>query len=417
MKQIYYSLLTLSFFFCLAVSQVYAQDAGYIYGKIITIDGKTFEGPLRWGKEEVFWTDHFNSAKSENNNLQYLSREQRHELVDRHQSFGEGFVNWLASSINYHVDEYDHTHQFVCQFGEIKSLRPFSRNRIEVMLQNGEKVEISGERYNDIGTEVKVVDAELGEISISWGRIEVVEFGEAPGKLTSKFGEALFGVVETYAGTFTGYIQWDHDERLTTDKLDGDTEDGDLSIDFGNILSIEREGYNSSRVVLKSGRDMDLRGSNDVNSENRGIIVTTEKLGRVDIPWKEFKKVEFINKPSFSLKKYTDFKNQKQLEGSVVTTDGETIKGRIVYDLDEEYNYEVLQGKDNDVEYFIPFGNIKKIMPKNYDYSHVELKNGEKMLLGERQDVSDRNTGVLVFKGGGDPTYVKWEDIKEVNFN
>lgn len=162
---------------------------------------------------------------------------------------------------------------------------------------------------------------------------------------------------------------------------------------------------------------MDLRGSNDVNSENRGIIVTTEKLGRVDIPWKEFKKVEFINKPSFSLKKYNDFKNQNQLEGSVVTTDGETLKGRIVYDLDEEYNYEMLQGRDNDIEYFIPFGNIKKIMPKNYDYSNVELKNGEKMLLGEQQDVSDRNTGVLVFKGGGDPTYVKWEDIKEVNFN
>ncbi|UII30179.1 hypothetical protein LVD17_17940 [Fulvivirga ulvae] len=417
MKQIYYSLLTLSFFVCLAASQVHAQDAGYIYGKVTTIDGKTFEGSLRWGKEEVFWTDHFNSSKSENNNLQYLSRDQRHELEDRHRSFGEGFVNWLASSVSYHVDEYDHTHQFVCQFGEIKSLRPFSRNRVDVTLQNGKKVEIRGEGYNDIGTDVKVIDAELGEISISWGRIEVVEFSEAPGKLTSKFGEALFGVVETYAGTFTGYIQWDHDERLTTDKLDGDTEDGDLSIEFGNISSIEREGYNSSRVVLKSGRDMDLRGSNDVNSENRGIIVTTEKLGRVDIPWKEFKKVEFINKPSFSLKRYTDFKNQKQLEGSVVTTDGETLKGRIIYDLDEEYNYEMLQGQDNDIEYFIPFASIKKIMPKNYDYSNVELKNGEKMLLGEGQDVSDRNTGILVFKGGGDPTYVKWEDIKEVNFN
>ena len=117
------------------------------------------------------------------------------------------------------------------------------------------------------------------------------------------------------------------------------------------------------------------------------------------------------------MKKYSEFKNQKQLEGSVETTDGETIKGRIVYDLDEEYNYEMLQGKDDDIEYFIPFASIKKIMPKNYDYSNVELKNGKEMMLGEGQDVSDRNTGVLVFKVGGDPVYVKWEDIKEVNFN
>ena len=286
MKRIIYSLLTLTFFTCLTTSLVHAQDAGYIYGKVTTIDGKSFEGPLRWGKEEVFWTDLFNSAKQENNNLQYLSRDQRHALMERHEGWGEGFVQWVANKMSYDTDEYDHTHQFVCQFGEIKSLRPFSRNRVDVTLQNGEKVEVSGEGYNDIGTEVKVIDPEIGEIALSWGRIEVIEFSEAPGKLSSGFGEPLFGTVDTYAGTFTGYIQWDHDERLSTDKLDGDTDDGDLSIEFGNISTIEREGYNSSHVVLKSGRDMDLRGSNDVNSENRGIIVTTEKLGRIDIPWK-----------------------------------------------------------------------------------------------------------------------------------
>ncbi|MBL6448351.1 hypothetical protein JMN32_18705 [Fulvivirga sp. 29W222] len=416
MKQFFY-LFTLIFLTNFATSPVHAQNGGYIYGKIVTIDGKTFEGPLRWGKEEVFWTDIFNSSKEENDNLQYLTRDQRRELEERHQSFGEGFVNWIASSISYRMDEYDHTHQLVCQFGEIKTIKPFNRNKVEVTFQNGTKKEIKGEGYNDVGTDVKIIDAELGEISISWGRIEIIEFGEGNGKSASAFGEPLFGVVETYEGTFTGYIQWDHDERLSTDKLDGDTEDGELSIEFGNISSIEREGYNSSRIELKSGRDMDLRGTNDVNSENRGIVVTTEKLGRVDIPWKEFKKVEFLSKPSFPLKKYIDFKGQRQLEGLVVTTGGETIKGKIVYDLDEEYSYEMLQGKDNHLEYFIPFGNIKKIMPKNYDYSNVELKNGEKILLGERQDVSDHNTGVLVFKGGNDPIYVKWEDIKEVSFN
>ncbi len=51
-----------------------------------------------------------------------------------------------------------------------------------------------------------------------------------PHKLEDKFGEPLYGTVETYDGTYSGYIQWDHDERIATDKLDGDAEDGKMSI-------------------------------------------------------------------------------------------------------------------------------------------------------------------------------------------
>lgn len=415
MRNIFKSTFCFLFISGIAFSGV-AQDDGFIYGKITTIDDKSFEGPIRWGKEEVFWTDMFNVAKEENNNLSYLNREQREKLEERHH-WNNGFVHWVSAKVNYYrSDGYDHTHQFVCQFGDIKSIRPTGRSSVEVTLQNGDKFEFRGEGYNDIGTDVKIIDPEIGEIQFDWGRIEKIEFNSTP-KLPAKFGEPLYGTVETYAGTFTGYVQWDHDERLTTDKLDGDTDDGDLSIDFGNIKSIEREGYSASQVVLKSGRDVELRGSNDVNSENRGIIVTSDKFGRIDIPWDEFKKVTFEEKASGKLRSYGDFGSQKKLEGTVVTRSGESHKGRIIYDLDEESNYEVLQGKSNDIEYIIAFGDIKTITPKNYDFSDVELKNGEKILIGEGQDVSDKNTGILIFAGSGDPVYVSWEDVKEINFN
>ncbi|MCA1788945.1 MAG: hypothetical protein LC667_03525, partial [Thioalkalivibrio sp.] len=40
---------------------------GFIYGRITTIDGATFEGRLRWGgTEEAFWGDYFNGAKEDN---------------------------------------------------------------------------------------------------------------------------------------------------------------------------------------------------------------------------------------------------------------------------------------------------------------------------------------------------------------
>ena len=157
--------------------------------------------------------------------------------------------------------------------------------------------------------------------------------------------------------------------------MDGDTEDGDVSIEFGKIKSIAREGFRSS-VVLNSGREMLLRGSNDVNSDNRGIIVTNDALGRVDIPWREFKRVTF-DSPKGKMKSYSDYKNQKELSASVKTRNGDVLKGRLVFDLDEAYDYEVLNGEDDDIEYVIPFRNIDKIMPKNYDNSEVILKNGD----------------------------------------
>ncbi|QSE95971.1 hypothetical protein [Fulvivirga lutea] len=402
-----------------------AQDQGFIYGKVTTIDGKTFEGPIRWGKEEAYWTDMFNAAKEENNNLKYLSRDEMDQLEERyyrsHTSWGERwgdrwehkFGNWF--NVNWDDNNNKHQHQFVCQFGDLKSVRPTGRERAEVVLQNGQKFEVDGQGYNDVATDVKIRDKEIGEIKLDWSRIDIVEFMSTPSKLNDKFGEPLYGTVETYGGTFTGFVQWDHDERVSTDKLDGDTEDGDVSIEFGNLKSIEREGFRSV-VVLKSGREMELRGSNDVNSDNRGIVVTSEKLGRVDIPWREFKKVTFISvneKP----KSYDSFKDQNEITGTVKTTDGQTLKGKLIFDLDEEYNYEVVQGMNDDIEYVIPFRSISKIAPKNYDNSSITLKNGETFNLGESQDVTDKNTGILVFQDKNNPTYIVWEKVEEVSFN
>lgn len=39
----------------------------FIYGRITTVEGGTYEGRLRWGGgEEAFWGDYFNGAKKEN---------------------------------------------------------------------------------------------------------------------------------------------------------------------------------------------------------------------------------------------------------------------------------------------------------------------------------------------------------------
>jgi hypothetical protein len=420
MKQhtIIFTMLTI--FMLASFATVQGQDEGFLYGKVTTIEGKSYEGALRWGKEEAYWTDLFNASKEKNENLNYLSREDIQDLEERYHrhnsDFGDHISKWFnVSWMSHDSEDSRHQHQFVCQFGEIKSIKPTGRERARLELKGGLSLDVDGQGYNDIGSSVKVMDAEIGEVELSWSRIETVEFMKTPSKIASKFGEPLYGTVETYGGTFTGFIQWDHDERVSTDKLDGDTDDGDVSIEFGKLKSIERDGFRSL-VVLNSGRSMRLSGSNDVNSENRGIVVTNSKFGRVDIPWREFKKVTFESAKEKPLS-YDAFKAQKELNASIKTKNGETLSGRIIFDLDESYDFEVLQGINEDIEYIIAFRNISKIIPKNYDNSTIILKNGEQIMLSEAQDVSDKNTGILVFKDKDRPSYVRWDQIDEIIFN
>ena len=416
MKKIYLLAAALTL---LAASTTSAQDEGFIYGKIYTDDNRTYEGPIRWGKEEVYWVDVFNAAKEANDYIHFLSREER-EALDEQRIWEQGdfsastTLRWLGfNSSHERYYKHDYVHQFSCQFGEIKSIRILSSKRVEVELQSGIKVEVNGEGYNDIDTDIKIVDKEIGDIDMDWRRIERIEFKSTPSKIAQKFGEPLYGTIETYQGTFTGYVQWDRDERLTTDKLDGDAEDGKVAIAFDKIASLEPH-MNRCTVVLKSGRTLDLRGSNDVNSENRGIIVTSEDGTIVEVPWSEAKKLTLKPVTSAPAVRYENFKTQKELNATVATNDGKTISGKMVLDLDEEYDFELYQGKSDDIEFAIPLRNIKHIAVANGYRADVTLKNGKKLSLEDAQDVGKLNQGVLIFADKDHATYIAWKDIKDI---
>ena len=371
----------------------------------------------------MYWTDIFNASKERNENLRYLSASQREDLDHRQyrngdwgEHFAKNFFGWDDDDRNDRYGSHDYVHQFSCQFGEIKTLSPQGRNNVKLEMRSGLTIEVDGEGYNDIGTDIQVADKELGEIGLDWYRVERIEFMKAPSKLEMRFGTPLYGTVEAFGEKFTGFIQWDHDERLGVDKLDGDADDGDMSIEFGKIRSIERTG-NRSRVTLKSGREFVLDGSNDVSSGHRGVIVMNSEFASIDIPWDEFDKVVFEDKPGKALPGYDSFTSQKELSGSVTGYDGKIFTGRIVYDLDETYDHELLQGKEGEFEYALPFRNISKLTTDGEYQCTVTLKSGKKVKLGDGQDVDRRNQGLLIFEAGKtEPTYIRWEDVREVAF-
>src|SRR5690349_20073807 len=44
-----------------------AAQQGFLYGRVTTVDGATYEGRLRWGgNQEAFWGDYFNGSNVKN---------------------------------------------------------------------------------------------------------------------------------------------------------------------------------------------------------------------------------------------------------------------------------------------------------------------------------------------------------------
>ena len=68
----------------------------------------------------------------------------------------------------------------------------------------------------------------------------------------------------------------------------------EFDIEFGLIKSIEKRSSRSSLVTVLDGRTFRLRGSNDVDDDNKGIFVTLKDGSVEEILWEEFASVEFV---------------------------------------------------------------------------------------------------------------------------
>jgi sporulation protein YlmC with PRC-barrel domain len=392
--------------FWLWAEPVLAQNQKvFLYGKIFT-QSNIYEGPIRWGKEEVYWSDYFNASKRANPEY----KNTKTIYIEGDSWFN---LNWDLQSI---WEDQASVHQFNCQFGDIKQMKVLGRAKAKLQFKNGWEIEVQGEGYNDMGENIVIIDKDLGTMQIDWGKISKVEFSNSPQKV-QKFGESLYGTVETNRREkFTGWIEWDHDERIGTDKLDGYSKDGNVSLFFSEIAKIEKQG-NGSLVETKSGKSVLLGGTNDVNTENRGINVLVEGLGMVDIPWESFKRVTFQKKEDGG-QGFEDFPVPKALSGKVFLLEEKEFSGKLVYDLDETLDLETLEGKDNGNNFTIPFRNIKSIKPKNNQFAQVELKSGQQFLLNGSNDVSGGNNGILIFqKGKKEPVQVPWSQIDQILFD
>ena len=383
---------------------------GFLYGRIITVDGATHEGRLRFGgDEEAFWGDSFNGAKHENPWLAQLPPEGLPKERRPIEIFGIKIAD--------RESELDLRRLFMARFGEVARLEAHGR-KVRVTLKSGTVCDLDRFEASDFDDGVRVWDGRRGIIDLDSLRIRSIDF--LPTRSLGAAPSRLHGTVRTRQGDFTGFVAWDREESVGTDELDGRTAEGELSPRFDTIRSIERRSRDNL-VTLLDGREIVFFDDGEVGHGNRGINVDDQRYGRVLISWDSFERVDFS--PGGSGPAYGDFPPGLPLTGSVTTRDGRRLAGRLVYDLDESETTETLDAPSRGVNYTVPFGLIASITPpggneRSAQLARVTLHDGEVLQLERTGDLGERNVGMLIFVDGRErPEYVPWTDVEQVDLD
>jgi hypothetical protein len=384
--------------------------SGFLYGRVTVDGGRTYEGRLRWGgDQEAFWSDYFDGAKDRNPWAAYSPLERSAQ--------GQGGIEIFGFELG-GPDRSNLDRLFLARFGDIARVEAHFAT-VHVTLKSGTVITLDRFSAGDIDDGVRIWDPRHGTMDIDARRIRVIEFLPTPPLVDGPL--RLHGVVRASGKEFTGFIQWNQHDGVSTDTLDGRADGEDVSLPYASIRSITRRSRDSVAVTLLDGRTIELSGRREVGRNNRGIYVDDPRYGRVLVSWQSFERVDFH--PDGTGPGYADFVSGRRLTGIVATRDGRRLSGRLVYDLDESETTETLEVSSENLDYGIPFDLIAAIVtaPRGAEASapvRIVLCGGDELAVERAGDVGERNAGVLIFAAGEkDPRHVAWSDVERIEFD
>jgi hypothetical protein len=396
----------------ISVLPVSAQT-GRLYGKVYTQDDEVYEGTIRWDKNEVFWDDLLDATKHVDARGEGERRRVHHDI----NIFGIK-IEWTETR----GEDDEGERRLGIRMGRLRSIKRRSSNSAVLILKNDTRLRVSS-AVTDIGSSnrgIVVEDEEVGRVTLDWSDFERVDFFPEPARVRAKGTQdwRLYGTVTTWDGQeHRGFIIWDMDECLSSDILDGESRGEDLEIPFSKIRVIEHRSSSSAGVELTSGRKLRLRGSNDVNDENRGIVVRVPHRGQVTVEWDQFDRVEFQRPDPADLPGYDDYDAGEPLYGTVWDDRGERYRGWITWDDDETHTYEFLDGEiDDGSTVMLEFADIQSIERRSRRSATVKLNSGESLHLKGTCDVNDENRGIFVENQEGEVVRFDWDDFDRVEF-
>jgi len=411
--------MTLLFLFPLPplpTPEALTQEVDRIWGRVETQAGRVYEGYIRWDRNEGSWVDLLSGSKESSREVEELWKE-----LGGDDGRQERVIEFLDIRISWDDHDFPGTVDSGVRFGHVRRLVVLDDQTAELELKSGECIRLEG-GSTDLGDDMRellVEDPEEGTVRLEWRDLDEIRFGPAPAA-ASPHGTRLHGTVEDRWGNrYTGYISWDLDEILTTDILDGEERGRDREIPFERIAGIEKD-LGRARVFLTDGTEMVLSNSNDVDDGHRGVQISDPGLGMVEVEWDEFSFVRFHGPDAHV--GYDSFDGGKRLRGTVVDRDGEEFTGWILWDADEAYTWEILDGEDRDIVYDVEFGNIATIERDSSRGAIVTLRDGRVLEMEGSNDVNDENKGIFiqVDEEAGDRlsgwVRVSWDDFREIRF-
>ena len=370
-----------------------AEPSDYrIFGQITTVENKTYKGYITWNENKRWWIDYFEATKKDNPYTSYFKY--RKDVY---------FIN------NNNRSSKPPVHVFMCRFGNISKIRLIATNTIELQVKDGNFIELKKGSGNDIGSTIQLYDG-IATYRFKWEQISEVDFSAPDSSFVASPEVPITGIARSTQGMYKGIINYSKKNTLNS-EITGWNTSSKISIPFRDIIQIQRA---NSTLTLKlgNGNETKLRSASDFSYAEGPLTVNMPNIGSVSIPWIKFEQMELIPLKAVDLLTYDEFKAPNRLSGEVLLRNGQTFKGTIAYDLDESMDFEILDGKNDDISYRIPFKFVRSIEPKNYKYSFITLRNGSTLSLGDSPDVNETNSGLLVFPEGEIPVYIPWKEIK-----
>lgn len=232
-----------------------------IYGTVHDVDGGRFTGWISWDRDEILESD----------------------VLDG--------------------DEIGSRRDREIPFADIAAIERIAAGA-RVTLRNGSRLELRGSNDVDDGNRgIQISDPRLGTVVVEWEEFLGLYLAEAPdpvGYDAFDGGRPLLGTLVTRSGEeIRGLIRWDADEGASWELLNGRTEVAAFAIELSQVARIERGEAFGAIVTLVDGRSFALDHSNDVDWDNKGILVAPEDADPAVasswrlVSWEDFREVRF----------------------------------------------------------------------------------------------------------------------------
>jgi hypothetical protein len=212
-----------------------------------------------------------------------------------------GFVSWDRdeSLLDDVLDGDENGREQKIPFRSIRTIERAGSWGSHLTLTDGRTMTLEGSNdVDETNRGIAVRLPEVGTVEVRWSEFVSLALAPAPpspGYDQFDGGKRLSGRVVTASGeTLEGLIRWDRDEEYSWETLDGDSGDVSWAIPFANIRRLTRLTEGSGMVETRNGQQLELSNSNDVNRDNKGIVVTGSSRDAVELNWSDLESVEFF---------------------------------------------------------------------------------------------------------------------------